>query len=71
MLGPWNDVFATAKCLRAEDVTNKRCVACLKKRKYCQDANILKKKPNMSIIILLHHYQDEIDFNTVQINPLD
>ena len=25
----------------------------------------------MSIIILLHHYQDEIDFNTVQINPLD
>ena len=42
-----------------------------KKRKYCQDANILKKKPNMSIIILLHHYQDEIDFNTVQIIPLD
>ena len=30
-----------------------------------------QEKPNISNFILLHHYQDEIDFNTVQINPLD
>ena len=71
MPGPWNDVFATAKYLRAEDVTNKRCVACLKKENILSRPYYYQEKPNMSIIILLHHYQDEIDFNTVQINPLD